>query len=63
MEQTFKFFTDTATLAAFDPQVLEHRVDDQVDWWCLDFSELDEVQTGTIALVCRWAATGCTKFG
>lgn len=51
MDRTFKFFTDTATLAVFDPQQLEHRVDDNVDWWCLDFAQLAEIQSGKIALV------------
>ncbi len=51
MELTFEFFTDSATLAAFDPKRLEHRAHDDVDWWCIDFLELDEVQSGAIALV------------
>lgn len=51
MDRTFKFLTDTATLAVFDPQQLEHRVNDDVDWWCLDFDRLEEIQAGKIALV------------
>ena len=50
MNQTFKFFTDTATLAVFDPESLAHRVNDDADWWCDDLIDLDEIQSGTIAL-------------
>jgi hypothetical protein len=51
MDRTFRFFTDTATLAIFDPRRLERRIHDEADWWCLDFSQLDEIQSGAIALV------------
>ncbi|QDV54019.1 DUF6386 family protein [Gimesia fumaroli] len=51
MDQTFQFFTDTATLAIFDPQCLQHRAADIVDWWCDDVGQLEEVKTGVIALV------------
>lgn len=51
MDRTIKFFTDTATLAVFDPQRLDHRVNDDVGWWCGKFSQLDEVCSGAIALV------------
>jgi hypothetical protein len=51
MDQTFRFFTDAATLAIFDPGALELRVEREGDWWCTDFSQLHEVRTGAIALV------------
>jgi hypothetical protein len=51
MNHTCKFFTDTATLAVFDPLQLKHRVDDVDDWWCLNFAQLEEVRSGKIALV------------
>lgn len=51
MDRTFTFFTDTATLAVFDPEQLEHRADADVDWWCSDFAQLDEIQSGVAALV------------
>ena len=51
MERTLRYFTDTATLAIFDPQRLEHRVNDDADWWCGDFLRLDELRSGAMALV------------
>ena len=51
MDQTFKFFTDTASITAFDPQRIENRVDDEADWWCGDLLELDEIQTGAATIV------------
>jgi hypothetical protein len=50
LDQTFRFYTDTATLAIFDPLVLEHRKD-AFDWFSQDFSTLPEVTEGLIALV------------
>ncbi len=51
MDCTLEFFTDAATLAIFDPQRLERRVDDDSDWWCSGFAQLEEVQSGAVALV------------
>jgi hypothetical protein len=48
---TVRFFTDTATLAVFDPAVLAHRVEDDVDWWCGDFAAIDEVRNGSASIV------------
>ena len=48
---TVRFFTDTATLAIFDPGVLAHRVDDDADWWCGEFALLPEVQSGCVTIV------------
>jgi hypothetical protein len=51
MEQSRLFATDTATIAAFDPEVLRSRIGDDCDWWCGDFITLDEMANGDIALV------------
>jgi hypothetical protein len=51
MNHTFKFLTDTATLAVFDPERLRHRVHDAADWWTDDATQLEEVQAGAMALV------------
>jgi hypothetical protein len=51
MEHVVTFGTDTATLAAFDPAVLAHRLGDGCDWWSGDFADLQEVRRGEIALV------------
>lgn len=51
MDFSFEFFTDTATLAIFDPECLQHRADDDVDWWCADIGQVDEVKSGSVALV------------
>lgn len=48
---TIRFFTDTATLAVFDPAVLAHRVADDAGWWCGDFALLDEFRTGLATLL------------
>jgi hypothetical protein len=46
-----RFFTDTGTLAIFDPARLDDRVSANSDWWCSDLLELEEIQTGSVALV------------
>ncbi len=51
MNSQFYFFTDAATLAVFDPEVLRHRADAESDWWCLDFLQLEEFRSGAAALV------------
>jgi hypothetical protein len=51
MNSQFRFFTDTATLAVFDPERLKHRADAESDWWCLDFLQLEEIRSGSVALV------------
>ena len=51
MDSLVKFFTDTATLAVFDPIRLKHRVTAASDWWCDTFLELAEIRSGVIALV------------
>jgi hypothetical protein len=51
MEHVVLFGTDTATLAAFDPALLAHRLGDDCDWWCENFTALEEFQRGEIALV------------
>jgi hypothetical protein len=51
MEHLVLFGTDVATLAAFDPAMLAHRLGDDCDWWCENFTALEEYQRGEIALV------------
>lgn len=44
--------TDLATLVAFDPATLKHRVRGKGDWWRVDpVTELDEVASGTVAIL------------
>lgn len=38
-------------LAVFDPARLSPRASAQSDWWCADVLQLDELQTGALALV------------
>lgn len=51
IDKTVDFFTDIATLALFDPQVLEHRVNESAYWWNSNFSLLDEVDKGKLTLL------------
>jgi len=51
INETFQFFTDAATLAVYDPATIPNRIHDEVDWWCGDFSDLQEFQVGLIALL------------
>lgn len=51
LNETIQFFTDTATLAFYDPIVIKERIHDEADWWCGDFQDLEEVKNGLIALV------------
>jgi hypothetical protein len=39
----FEIYTGTATIVIFDLQSLEHRKDDDVDWWAEPKDELDEL--------------------
>jgi Family of unknown function (DUF6386) len=51
MNEIITFFTDTATLAIFDSKILRDRVGDGGDWWCLDFTSIEEVTDGRISLL------------
>lgn len=52
LNEPYTFVTDTATLAIFDPDVLKHRVSDEVDWLAeADFHEIKEVAAGDCALI------------
>jgi hypothetical protein len=51
MDEVVQFFTDAATLVAFDPQQLQQRIDDEPDWWCGDAGSLPEVNSGDIAII------------
>ena len=50
-DDEMEFFTDAATLAMFDPAILSERVNDEIDWWCDEFSDIAEVKSGEIALL------------
>ena len=51
MDLQSRFFTDTATLAIFDPERLRHRAEAESDWWCTDLLQLEEFRSGSVALV------------
>ncbi len=52
LNDTFKFFTDAATLAVYDPETIHERINSEVDWWCDgNFKDLAEVKNGLISLV------------
>lgn len=51
MLNTFSFMTDTATLAIFDLQAIQHRKSDTADWWSIPDDELDEMNKGNIAFI------------
>jgi hypothetical protein len=51
MDYTLQFYTDVATLAVFDPVQLQHRAEDDYDWWCVDATKLDEVRRGAVAII------------
>ncbi|MBG2874811.1 hypothetical protein I4902_02825 [Proteus alimentorum] len=51
MSNVFSFMTDTATLAIFDLQAIQHRKSDTVDWWSIPNDELDEMNKGNIAFI------------
>lgn len=51
MLNAFSFMTDTATLAIFDLQAIQHRKSDTADWWSIPADELDEMNKGNIAFI------------
>lgn len=51
MLNAFSFMTDTATLAIFDLQAIQHRKSDTADWWSIPDDELDEMNKGNIAFI------------
>ncbi|MEZ2683238.1 DUF6386 family protein [Proteus vulgaris] len=51
MPTHFSFITDTATLAIFDLQAIQHRKLDTADWWCIPDDELKEMNKGNIAFI------------
>ena len=46
--EEFKFTTDTATIAVFDPERLHHRLTDSADWWSIPADEVAEINRGNI---------------
>jgi len=46
-----KFGTDTATIAVFDPAALQHRCDDDADWWSVPRDEILEINQGNVLFV------------
>lgn len=51
MDEVINFFTDTATLAIFDCSLLSHRLNDDCDWWCGSFEDIEEVKKGDVSLI------------
>ena len=45
------FFTDTASLAIFDPAALKHRMIDSADWWSDPYEEIKEINHGNVLFV------------
>lgn len=50
IEESLLFSTDAATLAVFDPQLLQSKVAAPSDWWVGQFHAVPEVAMGRIAL-------------
>ena len=51
METTIQFTTGTATICAFDPDAINHRLNDLDDWWSDPQDELEEVNKGNVLFV------------
>ena len=51
VKEAFVIHTGTATLAVFDPALLNHRRTDYVDWWSDPDEELAELARGTALIV------------
>jgi len=52
IDKVFMFATDAASFALFDPDVLAHRLQDEVDWLAESpFHEMPEVKAGDIGLM------------
>lgn len=47
----FRLVTDTSTICIFDPDCLEHRIDDAGDWWTIPEDELLELNRKNIIIV------------
>jgi hypothetical protein len=60
VNRTITFWTDTATLAVFDPECLAERVNAGCDWWCGSFTKIEEVAEGKVAFIST-AADGVFK--
>ncbi|AYY81044.1 hypothetical protein I5F07_02745 [Proteus vulgaris] len=58
MSNVFSFTTDTATLAIFDLQAIQHRKSDTADWWSILDDEIGEMNKGNIAFI----GLGCDGF-
>ncbi|MEA3009636.1 MAG: hypothetical protein QOJ91_1328 [Sphingomonadales bacterium] len=48
---TGEFATATASLAVFDPAAVDHRVDDDCDWWADPGDELEELRARNLLIV------------
>lgn len=54
----FRFSTDTATLAIFDPARLQHRLADAADWWTIPSDEVSAINRGNMLSVST-GSDGC----
>jgi hypothetical protein len=51
-DEVYSFATDTATLAIFDPEVISHRLNAEIDWLAeASYHEMPEVHAGDIGLM------------
>ncbi len=51
MTQFMQIATDTATLVIYDLDQLQHRIDDDCDWWVDQDQELEEINKGNVLFV------------
>jgi hypothetical protein len=61
MPETMTITTDTATICVFDPERVQHRLNDRPDWWSARSEELQETNNGNIMIV-NVFADGCYKL-
>ncbi|MEM1036713.1 MAG: DUF6386 family protein [Pseudomonadota bacterium] len=50
-KRDFRLVTDTSTICIFDPDCLEHRLDDRGDWWTIPEDELLELNQKNVMIV------------
>ena len=48
MRKIISIHTDTATLVIYDLMSLNHRINDDADWWSLSEDEVEEINKGNV---------------
>lgn len=48
MRKVISIHTDTATLVIYDLMSLNHRINDDADWWSLSEDEVEEINKGNV---------------